>query len=297
MDYQEILKQFSLLDLSSYPVNNVIELIRALGKFGVAQTNLHPGYKILRGRINYDNEVHDSISKLSYKPQEYNKTYMRASTPLQTMFYGSIISEVRHENEVESARIPIAYELSTLLRDSETEGELKITYTSWEVKEDIHLFSLIHHNEYKKPPQLIINLREQFENFISSHPEEKEKTLAIVKFLSQEFAKSHINGDYDYLISAIYSEMITSHFDGVLYPSVRLGGEAINIAVKPNLIDNKKIVLKAAGECTIYKKGKNVLIGNDRMGIIHNDDSITYEKAPKDVFVSREQGRKHVGLD
>jgi hypothetical protein len=98
------------------------------------------------------------------------------------------------------------------------------------------------------------------------------------------------------MISAIYSEMVTDFgYDGVLYPSVKLAGEGINIAVRPEIIGSK-IKFVHAGECTIYKNKKNVFIGNDTYAKVDKENNLTFEKAPNEVFTSEEFGLKHVGL-
>ena len=52
--------------------------------------------------------------------------------------------------------------------------------------------------------------------------------------MANEFAKENINEDYDYMISAVFSEMATKNrVDGIIYPSVRVGGKGFNIAITP----------------------------------------------------------------
>jgi hypothetical protein len=64
------------------------------------------------------------------------------------------------------------------------------------------------------------------------------------------------------MISALFSELITQHgLDGVLYPSVRVGGKGFNIAITPEA--TKKMGLYVAGECSIYKLKDRAVVGND----------------------------------
>ncbi|MDP3001622.1 MAG: hypothetical protein Q8N38_00615 [Bacteroidales bacterium] len=296
MTHKEIIERLSKLDLSSYPAEEVKRLIKQLGSFGVIVSNLHPGKRILRGRINEKPHEFDNISKVSYKPSEYNKTYMRASTPNKTMFYGSIVPEIRGKKEPDTARITIIYEISEFARDLESVGEQTITFSVWEVQEDIKLLSLMHFKKFERPTELSKKLQEDFEVFIKQHPDKKESTNEIVEFLGEQFAKTvSPDRDCDYLISACYSEIITElGLDGVLYPSVKLAGEGINVAIKPESVSKLKLV--HVGECTLYKNKKQILVGNDTVAKINEDDSLQYEKAPDDVFVPREIGRKQVGL-
>lgn len=296
MTHKEIIEKLSKLDLSSYPTEEVKKLIKQLGSFGVIVTNLHPGKRILRGRITEKPHEYDNISKVSYKPSEFNKTYMRASTPNKTIFYGSIVPEILGKAEPSTARITIIYEISDFARDVESVGEQIITFSVWEVQEDIKLLTLMHYNKFERPTELSKKLQSEFEEFIKQHPEKKESTNEIVEFLGEQFAKNvSPNKDYDYLISACYSEIITElGLDGVLYPSVKLAGEGINVAIKPEAVS--KLTLVHVGECTLYKNKKQIFVGNDTVAKINEDGSLQYEKAPDDVFVPRELGRQQVGL-
>lgn len=88
------------------------------------------------------------------------------------------------------------------------------------------------------------------------------RSLAFTSFLAEEFSKSEITGDYDYMISALFSDLAVARgFDGVFYPSTRIGGKGFNIAITPDA--TKKLHLRAAGECSVYKLRDHTIIGND----------------------------------
>ena len=90
MNKQTIINRLEALDLSQYPYFEIKELIRDLGKVGFIIFTLHPGKTITRARCDGNLKT---VSDLSYKPQQYNKQCQRASTPMQTMFYGCIVPE------------------------------------------------------------------------------------------------------------------------------------------------------------------------------------------------------------
>ena len=297
MNYSEIIEKLETIDLKSYPKEEIIALISKFGKVGAIITTLHEGKRIIRARINEDNKHFKSVSELSYKPQKYNTTYQRASTPQKTMFYGSIVPEILGKTEPETARITTLYELSEFVRAIDTVGTQRITYSVWAVCKDVELVSLIHYKNFERPTELLKKLQVDYEIFISQFPELKQISLDITKFLGEQFAKPvNSSNDYNYMISAIYSEMIINFgFDGVLYPSVKLAGEGINIAIKPEII-GEKVKFVHAGECTIYKNKKEVFVGNDTYAIVDNNGNLLFEKAPDEVFTSNEFGLKYVGL-
>lgn len=120
----------------------------------------------------------------------------------------------------------------------------------------------------------------------------KEKSLKYQQFLAEEFSKE-IEHHTDYMISAIFSELISnhSHLDGVLYPSVRVQGDGFNIAIKPESC--KKIGLYVAGECSIYKHRDHIVVGNDCIVELDGKtDSFTFIDIPN----GQEQCLKQLGL-
>ncbi|NOU48082.1 MAG: hypothetical protein HOO86_13620 [Bacteroidales bacterium] len=297
MNYTEILERLESLDLKSYPKDKIKELLTGLGKVGVIITSLYDGKRILRARINEDKKQFKSLSELSFKPQEFNTTYQRASTPQSTMFYGSIVPEILGKTEPDTARITTLYELSEFVRAIDTIGTQKITFSVWEVCSDVELLSLVHYKNFQRPTELSKKLQNDYDKFISHYPQFKQSSFEITQFLGEQFAKP-VNSidDYNYMISAIYSEMLIGFgFDGVLYPSVKLAGEGINIAVKPEIIGDK-IKFIHAGECTVYKNKKQVFVGNDTYANVEKDGNLKFEKAPAEVYTSEEFGLKYVGL-
>ena len=297
MKHNEVIKKIENLDLTSYPHTEVKSLLKELGKIGTIITTLHKGKRIIRARINENSKPFKNISELSFKPQEFNTTYQRASTPDNTMFYGSIVPEILGKNEPDTARFTTLLELSDFVRDTETVGMQKITFSVWEVVEDLHLVSLIHHKNFDRPTDLSKQLQQDFLTFIEEYPELKKSSIETTQFIGEQFAKPvAVDKDYDYLISAVYTKLITEFgYDGVLYPSVRLAGEGINIAVSPQNI-NTKIRFVHSGESTIYKNKMNVFVGNDTYAIKKEENNLEYIKAPNGVFVSKEYGLKKVEL-
>jgi hypothetical protein len=221
---------------------------------------------------------------------------MRASTPNETMFYGSIVPEIIGQGEPTTARITIINEISEFARDLESIGEQIITFSVWEVQKEIKLLSLLHYKNFERPTEFSKTLQVEFEKYIKKYPGKKEQTTNIAEFLGEQYAKTvSPEEDFDYLISACYSEIASElGLDGVLYPSVKLAGEGINVAIKPKSVSKLKLI--HAGECTLYKNKKQIFVGNDTVAKFNANGALEYEKAADDVFVSKEFGRRQVGL-
>lgn len=279
--YQEIIDSLKESDLKFYPYLSIKKGLLELEKFTIVITTLHKGKKIIRGRLNEPEEEFNNVLKLSYKPQEFNKTYQRASTPFSTMFYGSVVPEEVGVDENTTERITVFGELAhsnEFLSDNNSVGEKKITFSRWDVMEDIQLVSIIHHTAFNRPPKIIKVLQDQFEKSFSTE-EESEISKLITSFLAKEFAKEipKDGEDFHYIISAIFSELCCNKYEGVLYPSIRLEGDGINVAIKPNGVEKLKFV--ESTECTIYKKGERIIIGTDTRSIQKEKGQLIYENA------------------
>ena len=111
-DYKEAIEKLKSLDLSTYPHDEIRKNIGLFGKFGAIQMMLHPGKVLIRARPSNPKQSFTKRSELSYKPKENNKTYQRASTPNQTMFYAGTIPEDIKVGELDNARIIASLEAS-----------------------------------------------------------------------------------------------------------------------------------------------------------------------------------------
>lgn len=167
MNKQTIINRLEALDLSQYPYFEIKELIRDLGKVGFIIFTLHPGKTITRARCDGNLKT---VSDLSYKPQQYNKQCQRASTPMQTMFYGCIVPE---EQNIIDTRFISACESSSLIRGGVgSSGQQTITFGKWEVIENIHLLVVIHKDSFcNADNSLLEELKSAYDVFLMKHPD------------------------------------------------------------------------------------------------------------------------------
>ena len=248
----ELIKEFQELKLEEYPINRIKDLILDIGKIGTIINTLHEGKIVYRARLTNENEVFSKCSDLSFVPRNRNTKYQRASTPNNTMFYGSILPELINAGELSEVRIVGAFECVPFLRNTLLDGEQKITYGKWIVTKDIPLLAIVHHADFKNKSEYVREMNDGFDAFISKYPEMAERTTKIVGFLASEFAKKSTDNDYNYLISSLFSErMIEKGLAGVLYPSVRTDGDGFNVAIHPEFVKTS-MKLSAVGVCTVY---------------------------------------------
>lgn len=260
MSVKVTLDRLRALDLSKYPYFEAKELFRDLGQVGFIINTLHEMKVITRAR---SGSGYTNKSDLSYKPQKYNDKCQRASTPNNTMFYGTIVEEGR---PIEETRLIAASECSSLLRGGiDTSGIEKITFGRWQVIKDIDLVSIVYKDIFSNVENnaLLKELHGAYETFIKKSPDIEEKNNLIARFFAEEYSKENITNDFDYFLSAVFSEFVAYDlgYDGVMYPSVQAGGQiGFNVAVKPQAVDNK-MKLDIICESTLYKnKDKSINI-------------------------------------
>ena len=221
----------------------------------------------MRARPNDDDDVRfNHKSQLSFKPQQYNKTYQRASTPDNTMFYGCVLPEKIGDGELDNERLISMFEASSWLRDKDSSGYQKLTFSRWEVQEDITLTAIMHNESYYDASIYTKELVDAYSKFIKAYPKDfADRSLTVQDFLANQFSKE-IDSHTDYKISAIFTDSIIykmkdKQIDGVIYPSVRVDGKGFNVAIKPEACS--KLGLFVAGECSIYKLKNEILVDND----------------------------------
>lgn len=289
--YKDAISKLSALDLVNSTDLDIRDCINMFGPVGIVEMTLHAGKNIIRARPNgiLGNAIEPTFtekSQLLFKPQKYNTTYQRASTPNQTMFYGVEYSD----NDVEignTARLMATLEASSLMRN-DWDGEEWISYGRFIVTKDIPLIAICYQKDFITRSKYNQELWEAFKNGLATQDAEmQEKSLAVTDYLANEFAKSVSSSDShkQYMISAIYSEMTVNNGKaGIYYPSVKnklfQDGLVFNVAIAPE-IASSSLKLIAAGECTIYKKGPNSLVDNETVCSI-DDDTVPFKVLPVD---------------
>ncbi len=271
-DYKTAIEELKKLDLSKNPREEVLQLFNHFGKFGLVQKLFHRGKTLIRARPNEKGKQFGTRDELTFKPQEFNHTYQRASTPNQTMFYAASIHEDVKQDELDNARVIASLEASHLLRDIGQEGEQLITFSKWVVTQDIPMIAICYHKDFTEKNSHTLELYNAYHHWAKSLDGDlRERSIAITEFLASEYAKKEIGSHLDYMISALFSERsVERGHAGIFYPSVRADAQGFNVALSPDCVNNS-LQLVSAGECTIYKKGEHTIVDNETVCIIEDD--------------------------
>jgi hypothetical protein len=257
----ENLKALKKIDLTKNSVEEINQLINKIGALPIMRTEYEKGKIFDRAvRINVDEADFNTRSRLSYAPAEYNTNYLRASTPENTMFYGSVLKDNYTIDDHSNTRITACCETSELLRDNSIpEGERLMIIGTWEVQEFMTLATI-----FDPSKEYVIDYLQKIKNdyliLLKQNPELETKGIEYLKFLANEFSKDVKTGNnHEYYISALLSTLMSNTgLDGVLYPSVRAAGIGLCTAIHPRVADKLKLI--SVRKCLLKKENGKVKI-------------------------------------
>ena len=283
MSTTEVISKLKALDLSSYPFNQVRSIVQEFQSIKVIRIIIDPGAIISRIR---QGNGYKSRSDMSYPPVEVCKTCQRANLPNNTMFYGTIADS---ESPTVNNRLIAVSECSSLAREGKwSKGMEHFTISNWCTTKTIHLATIVDDKVFEdiRNNKLLQQAKAKFDEF-NILPEYDE----YARFVAAEFSKP-VEKDYEYLISAAIADAYVnqSGFDGVMYPSVRIGGQAgMNIALKPEVADSS-LALQNVGELVYYKNGDKGIVIVDKLANLQTWNFFDSHRKPSTERVLQEIG-------
>ncbi len=254
MTYIEELKNINLKDSNPDSIRNILQN----HIFSCTPLYINNGTCILRVR---KGGGFKERKEMTYCPIEKCHNLQRASLAGNTMFYG-VISD--NQRNLENAQVVATSECSKLCRDGvESVGRETFTISHWVVIKQLNVISFITDKTFPEinDNDILNYIRNTTKQHLTKNSILEETQLS--QFLSDEFSKK-VNPDenYQYLISATIATDIVNDmgFDGIIYPSVQLSGQGgVNIAIKPQAVDNKLKFIKTFDQ-TLFKKLNKSLI-------------------------------------
>jgi hypothetical protein len=272
----DLINELRNLDLRTRPENEIIELFRMIGTTVNINLKIDIGTTFLKARRNRKHPRFTETKDLSIKPGKDNIDYQRASTPLNTMFYGVYMSGIIGQKELDIMRTTGVYETIPEIRIPNQPFQEKVTFGYWTNKKSLNLMALMHKKTYASNNPYTKELVEAYKKHLQGCDNMlKENSLTLYDFLADEFSKETIRGNYDYMISALFSEAASrSNIDGVIYPSVRVGGVSYNVAITELAV--QKLELYRVEEATVNQTGNKVNIAENAFAKLkENQDRFT----------------------
>ncbi len=309
---KEVLKRLSDLDLTKDPYDEAKSLIGQLSMIPAMQYNLLPLYNeyadsLIRARPYKEGESTFTLPKdLNYKPQKYNSTYQRASTPKETVFYGclkrfdgELIMTKEGDKEMDNRYVACMEAIRTL-SVTDSKALVKVGFGKWIVTEPIHVIAILNHTEFHSENSRIQFFYKEWLKYVQALGIEDD-AIAAMDFFSDKFADEEAGEgkEHLYMLSAMFTEscMMQPNIQGVLYPSVRTTGQGICVALNVPTAESK-IRLDVAGESLVYKhKGEAII---DNLSIVSNiaPDATTFkfEDCPKQYQMGEKIVLEKLGL-
>lgn len=201
-------------------------------------------------------------SQMTYCPVKFCSSIQRATLAGQTMFYGVISDDQAY---LENARAISISECSKLTREGkESIGREKFTLSYWEVIKPLKVVSFIADSTFPEVQnnKLLNDLRDVFKKLLFT---DQEKDL--IRFISNEFSKV-VTDNKEYLISATISSDIINNteIDGIIFPSVQLGGQAgVNIALSTKAVNSKLRFIRTIDHTLYYKNRDKSLLRMEKV--------------------------------
>lgn len=205
--------------------------------FPIFQSTWPEGSKIERARCHKDKERPYGCEKeISFRADPSSiKDFGRANTPYQSTFYGAIDT-----HETKHARVTLLHEIHPDFRNRTLEKieTSFMTIGQWVTNQPLNLVEIIFHEEARLHSERIRALYDHHEKKFGPILGEKyEDVMRVMRFISEQFAKSVTGDSTGYMISAAYYNFVVEKSNGkihgVIYPSVQTNFQGANIALPP----------------------------------------------------------------
>lgn len=285
--YMGIIDKLKHIDFKNNTPEDVIRILQ-LRPIPTILSSVNKGVFILRSR---KGGYFTKRSQMTYCPVEKCNSLQRATLAGSTMFYGVISDSQSH---LENARAISISECSKLCREGKSSiGREKFSISYWEVIKPLNVVSFIADTTFPEVRNNILlnDLREVFIKLSKSFVEED---VNVFRFISSEFSKVvKDENKEEYLISATIATSILNNeaqIDGIMYPSVQLGGLAgLNIALSPRSV-NRKLRFIRIIDNTLYKNREQSYLRMEKVTerwsktiVLRNDISNQYLKKMLDI--------------
>lgn len=216
--------------ISSYPfIKNVLNQILV----PMSVRLIPAGQRLIRCRPHYEFEgFFNNVHEVSYVPDlKLIKGFGRANEPAQSIFYCS-----------NNPNVAFA-EVSEVTRTGNDKSEELMTYSVWEVMEDVTVVPIITNpTVFGKNAFYDVMSKEFFELLKRAKSSDAQVIVDYWDFISREFTLNAQGDSSNYLISCAFANHVFENIpeaDSILYASTIYQDEGVNIAIKPSVVDKK----------------------------------------------------------
>lgn len=280
-----IVDKLKMISSSKENIQQLLSVFNSINPFSVPIIRffIETGTFVVRQRINPMGKIFTNISELSYPPKNCCLGYGRANIPNHPMFY---CCSFPSDHNAPDPRYTTLLETSKFIHEKESRGIERSTFSRWDVIKRLNLIALPFSTQYERTFEDIIQIQKAWEKERTTVPVNKE-SLELVEYMSNEMA-SNVENEIGYFKTAyfvyylLYVNDKTKDAEGIIYPSVAAAGEGFNLALKPDVADNK-LKFSFASLCYLVKDKMNAtLYGvNHSVGCYSNGELVF---SPDDDF-------------
>ncbi|MDZ7693693.1 MAG: RES domain-containing protein [Balneolaceae bacterium] len=236
-----------------------------------------------RARLNSDGERFHHVNQVWHKPEKLNNGFGRASNPNSNVMYCAFDPYPPNKSKDKPVeRITALCEVSDIYftNQDETISET-VTFARWVPGQQLNMVCPFDFSRLSSESPILKNMNQAYSNIIEKYDEYEDQISRFHTFIAEQFAKHPIEEEYEYKITALFTEMIMEKgFDGVIYPSVKTDLRGFNVAVNSTTVEDS-FNLFAVCECTHYLKHDYSLVNNNLLtSEIEQDGS--FQLAPLD---------------
>lgn len=260
MTTEEIIQSLQNLNYETCKENQVVDLIKQYGAGGGIIAQYHQGNQynppnlFTRATI-YDpaREQISNIARLSYPPIEINyeyAKYQRASTPFRPMFYGSRLQSIDTDDVYSSMKTAIKETIHDY--NELVDNNKNVIISLWYTLEPIFLFAVFNNEQFMENNPYANEVKIAFQNWLKATPEELQtNTYSLLNFLAERYSEPVGQNPYIYKTSSIITQylldrisMLNYPIDGIVFPSTKVVGKELNVALNPISTDFKLSCVK-----------------------------------------------------
>lgn len=241
MTNDEIIRKLSSLDLSTYPYDEVKELVSKFGPMFVRmEMKGSPLIERLRPGVGYTKRK--DVTYKDGSPTDYPN---RATLPGRSIFYGTIAHH--KENPLNRRYIAVCESSSLLKKGKNVSDREPYTLSMWGIKRNLSVGFIVNDKAFENRNNQLLQDAKEYYNRNRSFIEGPLQMDIYKDFVVEQFSMPVADDQrYKYIIPATIADMMMyeSGLDGIVYPSVKADGEAgLNIALKKECVDDALVLL------------------------------------------------------
>lgn len=269
---KQIVEKLKQLNLTTANEEDIVSIMLKAGRGGGIITDYHPAYTendvpnffVRASNYNSNKEQIISTDRLSYPPLKFNEKYQRASTPQKPMFYAVRYQSIYEKDSFSAIKTCL---LETIVDYEEmvspgSRVAISLRYNMFPIK----LYSIFNWQEFQDSNPQYKEVVAAFIEAINERSEsEKEDTKIFLNYLSEIFCLPVGVDQNLYKPSAIITQYLIDkminlniEIDGIVFPSTKVKGKELNVALIPAKSDQKLVVAKVLDG--VYKPNRKVEI-------------------------------------